>query len=141
MSITNKQKRFCEEFLVDLNATQAAIRAGYSYKTARQIAAQNLSKLYIQDHLKELRGRQQERTQITADSVVKELALIGFAEIGENIKASDKNKSLELLGKHLGMFTQKIEAEVSNINKKQEIRAMFDSMTVEQKMQWLKDNS
>lgn len=47
--LTDKQARFCEEYLIDLNATQAAIRAGYSEKTAREQAAQNLSKLNIQE--------------------------------------------------------------------------------------------
>ena len=49
--LTDRQARFCEEYLIDLNATQAAIRAGYSEKTAREQAAQNLSKLNIQEKI------------------------------------------------------------------------------------------
>ena len=65
---------------MDLNATQAAIRAGYSEKAARQQAANMLSKVYIQAAISKARQEQQQRTQITADSVVKEVALIAFAD-------------------------------------------------------------
>ena len=51
MALTEKQKRFCDEYLIDLNATQAAIRAGYSEKTARQTATENLSKPYIREYI------------------------------------------------------------------------------------------
>jgi len=54
MALTDKQEMFCREYLIDLNATQAAIRAGYSVKTANRIAAQNLSKLDIQNRIAEL---------------------------------------------------------------------------------------
>lgn len=70
--LTALQVRFIDEYLVDLNATQAAIRAGYSAKTARQAGAENLSKPAIQAAIAEARERQQERTGITADRVVKE---------------------------------------------------------------------
>ena len=56
MKLTSKQQRFCDEYLVDLNATQAAIRAGYSKKTAKQIAQQNLTKLDIQEYIKKRNG-------------------------------------------------------------------------------------
>lgn len=58
MKLTSKQQRFCDEYLVDLNATQAAIRAGYSKKTAKQIAQQNLTKLDIQEYIKKKNGRE-----------------------------------------------------------------------------------
>lgn len=87
--LSEKQKRFCEEYVIDLNATQAAIRAGYSQKTARQIATQNLSKLYIQDYIQELRLKQQERTEITADMVVRELAAIGFACLEDVVEVNN----------------------------------------------------
>ncbi|MDG9927426.1 MULTISPECIES: terminase small subunit [unclassified Pseudomonas] len=70
--LTGKQQRFVEEYLVDLNATQAAIRAGYSGKTARQQGAENLSKPVIQVAIAEARKDQQERTGITADRVLRE---------------------------------------------------------------------
>lgn len=59
-NLTDKQKRFCEEYLIDLNATQAAVRAGYSAKTANRIGTENLSKLDIQNYLSELQKNQSE---------------------------------------------------------------------------------
>jgi phage terminase small subunit len=79
--LTDKMKRFCLEYLVDLNGTQAAIRAGYSPETARQIAVQNLSKLNIQAEIARLQRERQERTEITADKVLRELAYQSFARI------------------------------------------------------------
>ena len=78
--LTPKQEKFCEEYLVDLNATQAAIRAGYSEKTANRIAAENLSKLDIQNRINHLRNIQSQRTEITADRVIQELAAIAFSD-------------------------------------------------------------
>ena len=88
--MTPKQERFCEEYLVDLNATQAAIRAGYSEKTAKDIACQNLAKLNIQERIAGLRKEQSERTQITADRVVEELKYIGLANIKNYVDKSAK---------------------------------------------------
>lgn len=79
--ITPKQQRFVEEYLVDLNATQAAIRAGYSRKTARQIGEQNLSKLDIQSAITKAREKRSERTQITVDRVLEEIARIGMGDV------------------------------------------------------------
>ena len=73
MELTPKQARFVAEYLVDLNATQAAIRAGYSPRTAKVIGAQNLSKLNIQSAIQEAIETQQERTEIPADRVIQEL--------------------------------------------------------------------
>lgn len=81
--LTDKQARFVEEYLIDLNATQAAIRAGYSEATARQQAAQNLSKLNIQEAVQAAKLERSKRTEITADAVVKELARIGFSDIAD----------------------------------------------------------
>lgn len=101
--LTEKQKRFCEEYLIDLNATQAAIRAGYSKKTADRIANQNLKKLDVQLCLKELMEQRSSRTQITADTVLSELYEIASADV--EITEKSKIKALELLGKHLGLFS------------------------------------
>lgn len=83
LGLTPKQQRFVDEYLVDLNATQAAIRAGYSPDTARQMGAENLSKPVIQLAIAEGRKAQQERTGITADRVLREIALIAFADARE----------------------------------------------------------
>lgn len=102
--MTDKQKRFCEEYLVDLNATQAALRAGYSEKTAYSIGDENLKKPEIQNYLRELMQERSQRTEVTADTVIRELKQIALAEDVE-ISGRDKIKALELLGKHLGMFS------------------------------------
>lgn len=152
--LTEKQKKFCEEYIIDFNGTQSAIRAGYSVKTANVTSSENLAKPYIQDYIKELIQRREERTGITADMVVKELAKVAFFDIrkifhqdgglinphnldddtarvissikardvksGDDIetimeyKLNDKLKSLELLGKHLGMFDKVIKVEENN---------------------------
>ena len=84
--LTPKQACFVAEYLVDLNATQAAIRAGYSVKTANRIATENLSKPVIRDALKAAMEDREKRTEITQDRVLKELAKIGFADIRKALK-------------------------------------------------------
>lgn len=101
MKLTDKQKRFCEEYLVDLNATQAAIRAGYSERTAEQIAYKLVKKSSVSEYLRSLKEKRSSRTEITADRVLAAIAEIGFGKF----QAKDRLKALELLGKHLGLFT------------------------------------
>jgi phage terminase small subunit len=86
MALTAKQQRFVEEYLVDLNATQAAIRAGYSEKTAYSIGQENLNKPEIAAAVEQHMAKRSERTDITADKVLKELAKIGFADIRRAIR-------------------------------------------------------
>ena len=81
--LTAKQEKFVQEYLVDLNATQAAIRAGYKAKNAYQTGAENLRKPQIAEALQEARKKQETRTQITADRVLQALADIAFADPGE----------------------------------------------------------
>lgn len=81
--MTPKQQRFVDEYLIDLNATQAAIRAGYSKHTAKSIGQENLTKPDIAHAIAEAQQERSERTQITQDSVLRELALIGFANAGD----------------------------------------------------------
>mgnify|MGYP001282556983 FL=1 len=146
--MTQKQKRFCEEYLVDLNATQAAIRAGYSPDTAYSIGAENLKKPEIRARIDKAMAERSKRTGVNAERVLRELAKIAFVNapdvidldkavvldsatpddtaaisgvkvkrsitdsgetIEREIKLADKIKALELLGKHLGMFTDKME--------------------------------
>ncbi len=119
--LTNKQQTFVEEYLIDLNATQAAIRAGYSKDTAKEIGCENLTKPNVAKAIQEAMKERSERTQITAEWVLEQLKENhGIAR--ENGKISDSNKSLELLGKHLKLFMDKvdttgsIEALVPTIN-------------------------
>ena len=86
LGLTAKQQRFVEEYLVDLNATQAAVRSGYSTDTARQMASENLSKPYIQSAITEARLAQQARTGITADRVLMEIANVALADARELVE-------------------------------------------------------
>ena len=78
--VNHRQSSFVREYLVDLNATQAAIRAGYSKKTAGQIGDENLKKPEIKAAIQQEMDKRSARTGITADRVIKELASIGFAD-------------------------------------------------------------
>lgn len=71
--LNDKQEMFCLEYLVDLNATQAAIRAGYSEKTANRIASQMLTKLDIQERISELKSKRNERVEVNSDWVLAQL--------------------------------------------------------------------
>lgn len=79
--LTPKQARFVEEYQIDLNATQAAIRAGYSEKTAKEQASRLLTNVNVQEEVQKAMESRSERTQVTADMVIGELAKIGFADI------------------------------------------------------------
>ena len=127
--MTNKQKRFCEEYLIDLNATQAALRTGYSEKTAASIASENLQKPEILGYIAKLRAEQSKRTGITADRVLEELSKLGFAPIDdcESFKASDKLRALELIGKHIGMFKSDDAADTPALEKLDKILAEVKS--------------
>lgn len=81
MKLTPKQERFVAEYLIDLNATQAAIRAGYSEKTAGQQGFDLLRKLEIQEAITKAKEDRSERTKITQDDVVRELAKVGFSDL------------------------------------------------------------
>lgn len=150
--MTEKQKRFVEEYLIDLNATQAAIRAGYKVDNARQIATENLAKPYIAEAIKKALAERSRRTGINQDRVIQELAKIAFVNItdvvngdceilsdaneadlaaiesvkvktiptksGEvgverELKLSSKLKALEMLGKHLGMWNDKLDVNMN----------------------------
>lgn len=79
--LTGKQELFCIEYMVDLNATQACIRAGYSEHTAKDIGCQNLAKLNIQERIQELMKRRSDKTGITAEKVINEIAKIAFSNM------------------------------------------------------------
>lgn len=88
--LTDKQKKFCEEYLVDLNATQAAIRSGYSTKTAAAQAARLLINVNVQKEVQELKDRRALRTEITADFVLKELAAIATTKITDIVNVHNR---------------------------------------------------
>ena len=123
MALTDKQAKFCREYLVDLNATQAAIRAGYTPTFANRTGPKVLSNVGVAAEIARLQAEQAERTEITADWVLKTLREnIGRAMTAESVKDADgnptgeyryegsvANRALELLGKHLGLFRDKVE--------------------------------
>ena len=88
--LNDKQKRFCEEYLIDLNATKAAERAGYSLKTAYSIAEQNLRKPEIQKYIQERQKALQKILHITQERVLNEYARIAFFDI-RNIYTDDNS--------------------------------------------------
>lgn len=77
-SLTAKQQRFCEEYLTDRNATQAAIRAGYSERTAKQTGAENLSKPVVRNAIAALTRTVSASTKITAERVLAEIGRMAF---------------------------------------------------------------
>lgn len=154
-SLTPKQTMFVQEYLVDLNATQAAIRAGYSAKTAEQQGSRLLMNVEVAAAVQAHMDKRATSTGITADRVLKEIAKLaffdprkllrsdgtpvpiheldddtaaavagvdivtkgnddlGYADILK-VKLADKSRNLELLGRHLKLFTDKIEVDVGD---------------------------
>ena len=83
--LTDKQERFCQEYIVDLNATQAAIRAGYSKNSAAEIGCQNLIKLNVAKRIAELKAERSKRVQFTADDLFNELVKVGTSNMEDFI--------------------------------------------------------
>lgn len=149
--LTEKQQRFVDEYLIDLNATQAAIRAGYSVKTADVQGSRMLGNIKVHQAVSEAMAERSKRTGVNQDRVVLELAKIAFvrmtdivdnqgriksnakeddlsciesmkykeskSDIGSSVerevKISPKLKALELLGKHLGMWNDKLDVNIT----------------------------
>lgn len=135
MALTAKQQRFCDEYLIDLNATQAAIRAGYSKKTAYSIGNENLSKPEIDSYIKKRMAEKEADLIADQDEVLKYLTAVMRGGSSSSVLARDeigadrviekppdekeRLKAAELLGKRYGIFTDKVEQAVDmelNIN-------------------------
>ncbi|HGH9230326.1 TPA: terminase small subunit [Streptococcus pyogenes] len=128
--LTLKQKRFADEYIISANATAAAIKAGYSKKTARSIGQENLTKpdikAYIDERLEKLESEKiatQEEVLQYLTSIMRgdqqEKTLISVGEFGQKIVdidvgAKDRIKAAELLGKRYRLFTDKVEMDVSS---------------------------
>lgn len=130
--ITAKQQRFCDEYLIDLNATQAAIRAGYSKKTANRIGTENLSKLVIREYIENRMAEKEAALIANQDEVLKyltsvlrgqskstEIVIEGLGDgstkarkMEKEPSEKDKLKAAELLGKRYGLYTEKVEEKV-----------------------------
>jgi len=120
--LTKKQQAFVDEYLIDLNGTQAAIRAGYSKNTAAVIATENLIKPNIKLAIEKALEERKSRVLLTQDQVLKDIALIKQAAMSEKIDSNGNRemvnfnaalKACELEGKHLAMFTDKVDATVT----------------------------
>ena len=137
-NLTPRQQAFVEHYVECLNASEAARRAGYSEKTAGQIGDDLLKKVQIAEAIAKARQERSERTRVTADRVVRELAFVAFSDIGKvmtpdgtlkpvheideetrraivdisdsprRVKLADKLRALDLLGRHLGMWADKL---------------------------------
>jgi phage terminase small subunit len=149
--LTEKQRCFVDEYLIDLNATQAAIRAGYSAKTANEQGSRLLANVSVQQVIAEKMAERSKRTGVNQDRVVLELSKIAFVKMTDvvdnegcirsdateddlaciesvkykssesdtgssverEVKISSKLKALELLGKHLGMWNDKLDVNIT----------------------------
>lgn len=159
VKLTDKQQRFVDEYLIDLNATQAAIRAGYSAKTADQQGSRMLANVKVKQAVAEKQAQRSKRTGVNQDRVVLELAKVAFAKMTDivdsngrikedaspddlaciesikykesdneyggsverEVKIASKLKALELLGKHLGMWSDKFNVTVEKSEKLDDI--------------------
>lgn len=130
--LTEKQKRFCDYYIETGNATEAAIRAGYSEKTAKVIGAENLTKPYLKSYIDEkLKEFESNRiadakevmeylTKIVRNEAKEEVVVIsenGVERVKKDVSIKDRNKAAELLGKRYRLFTDKIEVEGTSIVK------------------------
>lgn len=113
MALTAKQKMFVQEYLVDLNATQAAIRAGYSAKTADRIGPELLGKTCVSKAIQDAIKKREKRTEVNQDYVIGKLLEIAEKEASDapesDLKYGNKLKAIELLGKHFGTFDKQPE--------------------------------
>lgn len=159
MALTKKQKIFANEYLIDLNATRAYKAAYPNVKkdeTAAQAGSRMLRNVKVASYIQKRMDERTQRTEITQDMVLMELAKIGFANItdyvtikkgfveikstdqippeklgaiasikeganGIEVKLNDKQKALELIGRHLGMFRDKVELSVDTSEKLDDI--------------------
>lgn len=143
--LNDKQRRFVEEYLIDFNGTQAAIRAGYSAKTARQQASDLLTKPDISRAIREGMDKLSKKAELSAEWVLDNLRNVAircqqaepvkvwdsekreYVETGEyQFDSAGANRSLELLGKHLGIFKEKVDIKVENDATESEILAVLE---------------
>ena len=163
--MTEKQKRFCDEYLIDLNATRAykvAYQNVKSDEVARKAGSRLLTNVDVTNYISERMEERQKRTEVTQDRVIQELAAIAFSKVtdyaavkddmvkikdtdeltenqiraisgikegkfGIELKLNDKEKALELLGRHLGMWNDKVDIKTPAIDDSmKEMEAYFE---------------
>ncbi len=147
--MTDKQKRFCNEYLIDLNVTQAAIRAGYTPKYADKRAYELLDKplikAYIDEELKKIEDEKiadakevmQYLTSVMRNEVTEEVVVVegegdgcsSAVVVKKDMSAKDRNKAAELLGKRYRLFVDKVEQEVSaTVNSTQKLDSILNQL-------------
>lgn len=116
-NLNPKQQRFVQEYLKDLNGTQAAIRAGYSKKTARQIGQHLLTKVDIRAAVQAGQKKAAERAEVSVEYVITKLRKLAEDAMSDADR-TNAIRSLELLGKHVGAFTENlsIRGNLSNLS-------------------------
>lgn len=110
-----KQKRFCEEYVIDCDATKAAIRAGYSKKTSYAIGSENLKKPEINSYIKELLDRLAEKADLSAEIIINELRALGFWNIQDFISENNEIRNLHDLDRSVTKSVVGIESKVTFI--------------------------
>lgn len=129
MALNPKQQRFVAEYLTDLNATQAAIRAGYSPRTAKQIGHENLTKPDIASAIAEGQAKLSGALEITAETVLRNLEAARAKAMAE-AQCGAAIRACELQGKHIGMFVERTQSDVT-------IHDAIDRPPQETREQWL----
>ena len=128
--LNEKQKQFCEEYIIDLNGTQAAIRTGYSKKTANRIASELLSKLDIQEYICELKNKRSERVKYSQDELMRDILEVKNRCMQANpvldkegnetgvwkFDSNGANKALDMLAKHVGFYETDNKQKAFNIS-------------------------
>lgn len=128
--LNEKQKQFCEEYIIDLNGTQSAIRAGYSEKTANRIASELLSKLDIQKYICELKNKRSERVKYSQDELMRDILEVKNRCMQANpvldkegnetgiwkFDSNGANKALDMLAKHVGFYETDNKQKAFNIS-------------------------
>ena len=128
--MNDKQKQFCEEYIIDLNGTQAAIRAGYSKKTARAIANELLTKLDIQEYIQKIKNKRSERVKYSQDELMRDILEVKNRCMQANpvldkegnetgvwkFDSNGANKALDMLAKHVGFYETDNKQKAFNIS-------------------------
>ena len=128
--LNEKQKQFCEEYIIDLHGTQAAIRAGYSEKTANRIASELLTKLDIQEYICELKNKRSERVKYSQDELMRDILEVKNRCMQANpvldkegnetgiwkFDSNGANKALDMLAKHVGFYETDNKQKAFNIS-------------------------
>ena len=128
--LNEKQKQFCEEYIIDLNRTQAAIRAGYSKKTTNEQAAQLLAKLSIQEYIQKIKNKRSERVKYSQDELMRDILEVKNRCMQANpvldkegnetgvwkFDSNGANKALDMLAKHVGFYETDNKQKAFNIS-------------------------